>query len=161
MKGVAVTQTQKANQQQDRHGPPVLQTQVISLKSHTESFKAINANLIKKNFTYRITVHNWSWADILRSWKMQDKSQQQDCCQPTTEESVHCCLSRISKKPIWHSIVRRKSEMPTSTWAHLKLSCVHFAVNLKGHYRADSGVAAWSWSNRYRSIRLIASSLLT
>ena len=48
MKGVAVTQTQKANQQQDRHGPPVLQTQGISLKSHTESFKTINANLIKK-----------------------------------------------------------------------------------------------------------------
>ena len=48
MKGVAVTQTQKANQQQDRHGPPVLQIQGISLKSHTESFKAINANLIKK-----------------------------------------------------------------------------------------------------------------
>ena len=56
MKGVAVTQTQKANQQQDRHGPPVLQIQGISLKSHTESFKAINANLIKKFSRFRFKI---------------------------------------------------------------------------------------------------------
>jgi hypothetical protein len=47
MKGVAVTQTQKANQQQDRHGPPVLQIyQIQGISLNPESFKAIISNLI-------------------------------------------------------------------------------------------------------------------
>ena len=46
MKGVAVTQTQKGNQQQDRHGPPVLQIEVISLNREFIPFEAIISNFL-------------------------------------------------------------------------------------------------------------------
>jgi hypothetical protein len=66
MKGVAVTQTQKGNQQQDRHGPPVLQIEGISLNPDSEPFLKNYFESYNIVSTYRLTVHSLTGVDILR-----------------------------------------------------------------------------------------------